>query len=91
MNEVEMQNDIKKLREDLDNRDREFGVLKAVIDYLSKRDDEKDPSPEFKKQEEYGFISDVIALLCQLHPLLVRWLPDGDEMKYVLSNTISLQ
>ena len=39
MNEVVIRDDIEKLREDLDNRDREFAVLNTVIDYLSNRDD----------------------------------------------------
>ncbi len=85
MNEQTMQDEIEKLREDLENRDREFAMLKAVEDYLSKRDDEKDPSPEFRQQDEYGFICDLTVLLCPLHPALVRWLPDGDKMRGLLS------
>ena len=85
MNVEVMQDEIEKLRGDLENRDREFAVLKAVENYLSNRDDEKDPSPEFLQQDEYGFICDLIVLLCPSHPLLVPWLPDGDKMTCVLS------
>ena len=85
MSEVVIQDEIEKLQEDLDNRNREFAVLNTVIDYLSDRDDEKDPSPEFKKQKDYGFICDLTVLLCPLHPLLVHWLSDGDNMRDVLS------
>ena len=39
----------KLLSEDVENRRRELVFLDALIDYLSNRDDEKDPSPEFRK------------------------------------------
>ena len=84
MNEEAMQSGIEKLREDLENRDREIAVLQAVENYLASRDDEKDPT-EYREQDEYGFICDLAILLCPLHPALVRWLPDGDKMRDVLS------
>ena len=84
MNEEAMQSGIEKLREDLENRDREIAVLQAVENYLASRDDEKDPT-EYREQDEYGFICDLTILLCPLHPALVRWLPDGDKMRDVLS------
>ena len=85
MNEVEIRDEKAKLGEDLANHDREFAVLNTLIDYLSNRDDEKDPSPDFKKQEDYGFISDAIVVLFALHPLLVRWMPNDDNLGYLLS------
>ena len=82
---TELYKDIDSLTEDLENRDREFEVLNSVIGYLENRDDEEDPSPEFRKQEDYGFISDVIVLLFPLHPSLGRLLPDSDKWRNALS------
>ena len=73
------------LEQDIENRNRELEVLNVLIKYLSNRDDEKDPSPEFKKQKDYGFINDVIVLLCPLHPLLVNYLSKCCNLKNDLS------
>lgn len=74
------------LEMDLENRDRELKVLKTLIEYLSNRQDDKaDPNPEFKKQEDYGFVSDLIVLLCPLHRWFVGSLPKGGTLKNRLS------
>ena len=82
---TELYKDLDSLTEDLENRDREFDVLNSVIDYLVNRDDEEDSSPEFRRQEDYGFISDVIVLLFPLHPLLGRLLSDSGKLREALS------
>ena len=82
---TELHKDIDSLTEDLEIRDREFEVLNSVIDYLENRDDEEDPSPEFRRQEDYGFICDVIVLLFPLHPLLGRLLSDSGKLRDALS------
>ena len=73
------------LVQDRDNRNRELEVLKTLIEYISKRNDENDPGMEFRKQNDYGFLSDVIVLLCPLHPLIVRFLPEDYQLKDCLS------
>ena len=64
-------------------------LFDGLIEYLRTRDDEKDPNPEFSKpfreREDYGFIHDVIALLCPLHPLLVCYLPKDYDLRKDLS------
>ena len=70
-----MCNKLLKQKKNVENRDRELAFLNALIHYLENRDDLKDPSPEFRKQKDFGLICDVIVLLCPLHPALVRGLP----------------
>ena len=53
--------------QDFENRKRELNVLNALVDYLSNRDDNKDPNPGFKKFEDYGFIEDLIVVLLPLN------------------------
>ena len=86
MNKAEIQNKIENERKDLANREKELAVLDAVIDQMSNRTDEDDPSPDYRKEKDFGLICDLAVLICPLHPLLVRHLPDGDKMQQNLSD-----
>lgn len=83
-----MSKKLQQLEEDVQNRKNELELFDGLIEYLRTRDDEKDPNPEFRAQEDYGFISDVIALLLPLHPRLIRHLPENYNLKNDLSKYV---